>query len=60
MLVKKFKALLSTLKVSDFSFSSVQFYKYLEKEKSLPFYWKASEYIYSHTNNQDLPITGVS
>jgi hypothetical protein len=60
MLVKKFKALLSTLKVSDFSFSSVQFYKYLEKEKSLPFYWKASEYICSHTNNQHLPITGVS
>jgi hypothetical protein len=60
MLVKKLKALLSTLKVSDFSFSSVQFYKYLEKEKSLPFYWKASEYIYSHTNNQHLPITGVS
>jgi hypothetical protein len=60
ILVEKLKALLSTLKLSGFSFSSVLFYKDLAKEKSLPFYWKASEYIYSHTNNQHLPIIGVS
>jgi hypothetical protein len=60
MLVEKIKVLLRNLKLSAFSFSSVLFYKDLGKEKSLPFYWKAFEYIYLAYNNQHLPIIGVS
>jgi hypothetical protein len=44
----------------EFKIISVIFYKDLGKEKSLPFYWKAFEYIYLAYNNQHLPIIGVS
>jgi hypothetical protein len=44
----------------EFKIISILFYKDLGKEKSLPFYWKAFEYIYLAYNNQHLPIIGVS